>query len=216
MKKFTCFVLLLAAAFVNAQNDDTTTSDKLSFTKGSQFVNLNLSLISSTVDSKGSTQTQETTSLGFTINPSYSYAVGDNLFLGLGVGYTYNDREGKINGVVENEANTNSYSIFPFVRYYKGIGKKLALFVQGETRYSYSKTEVNEARPRTTDSFFIGVRPGLVFMLNKNFGLETSIGALGYTTSSIDDEAVGTESDFNRFDFSLSSSNLFFGLNYYF
>lgn len=216
MKKITCLVLLLSFAFVHAQNDDASTTDKLSFAKGSQFVNLNVSLQTSNVDSQGSTQTQETKNFGFSINPSYSYAVSDNLFLGLGVGYTYNDREGKINGVVENESNTNSYSIFPFVRYYKGIGKKLALFVQGETRYSYSKSELNQARPRKNDSFFVGIRPGLVFMLNKNFGLETSIGALGYTRSNIDDEAIGTESDFNSFNFSLSSSNLFFGLNYYF
>jgi len=53
-------------------------------------------------------------------------------------------------------------------------------------------------------------------MLNKNLGLETSIGALGYTTTNLEDEANNSEIDFNSFDFSLNSTNLLFGLTYYF
>jgi hypothetical protein len=215
MKKITLFAFLLAFAFVNAQDKDTTT-DKLSFAKGSQFINLNLSLNTTNTDVKGTTQTQESKNFGFSINPSYSYAISDNFFLGLGLGYSTNSRENDLNGVLDNEASTNSFAVFPFVRYYKGIGKKLAFFVQGETRYTHSKNEVNNTNARTTNSFFFGVRPGFTFMLSKNLGLETSVGALGYTTSNIEDEGNNSESDFNTFSFSLNSSNLLVGLSYYF
>ncbi|MCH2195865.1 hypothetical protein [Kordia sp.] len=75
---------------------------------------------------------------------------------------------------------------------------------------------MNNAKARTTNSFFFGVRAGFVFMLSKNIGLETSVGALGYTTSNLEDEGNNSESDFNSFDFSLNSSNLLVGLSYYF
>ncbi|EDP97148.1 outer membrane beta-barrel protein [Kordia algicida OT-1] len=216
MKKITFFACLLAFAFVNAQDGDKNSSDKLTFAKGSQFINLNLSVNTSTSDFEGTTQTQEAKNFGFNINPSYSYAISDNFFLGLGLGYGHNKRENEINGAADNEATTNSFQIFPYVRYYKGIGKKLAFFVQGETRYTNSKNEVNNQDARETNTLFFGVRPGFVFMLNKNLGLETSIGALGYTTSNTDDLANNSEIDTNSFNFSLNSSNLLFGLSYYF
>ncbi|WP_298507359.1 outer membrane beta-barrel protein [uncultured Kordia sp.] len=215
MKKITLFVFLFAFAVVSAQKDDKTT-DKLSFKKGTQFINLNLSLNTSSSELDAQTQNQESKNFGLSINPSYSYAISDDFFLGLGLGYGTNTRENELNGVMESEASTNSFAVFPYVRYYKGIGKKLAFFLHGETRYTYSKNEVNNTNPRTTNSFFFGVRPGFVFMLNKNLGLETSIGALGYTTSNVEDEGNNSESDFNSFNFSLNSSNLLVGLSYYF
>lgn len=206
----------MAVDFVNAQNGDQYNSDKLTFVKGSQFINLNLSVNTNTSQFQGTTKGQETKKFGFTINPSYSYAVSDNLFLGLGLGYTYNKRENELNGTFDNEANTSSFQVFPYIRYYKGIGKKLAFFIQGETRYTNSKSELNNQDAREVNTLFFGVRPGFVFMLNKNLGLETSVGALGYTTSNTDDLANNSEIDTNSFNFSLNSSNLFVGLSYHF
>ncbi|MBC8754284.1 outer membrane beta-barrel protein [Kordia sp. YSTF-M3] len=214
MKKITLFLCILTVAFVNAQDD--TTSDKLTFAKGSQFINANLSLNISNSDLEAQTQTQESKNFGFTINSSYAYAISDNLFLGLGLGYANSTRENELNGALDNEAKTNSFEIFPYVRYYKGIGKKLAFFVQGETRYTNSNTEVNNADIANTDTFFFGIRPGLTLLLNKNLALETSIGALGYTTSTSENESNASETSFNNFNLSLNSSNLFFGLSYYF
>jgi hypothetical protein len=68
-------------------------------------------------------------------------------------------------------------------------------------------------RSSTSDSFFFGVRPALALMLNKNLALETSIGALGYTTGNSENEPNNSEGSFNNFNFSLNSSNLFFGLS---
>jgi outer membrane protein W len=216
MKKITLLFSMLAIVFAHGQNDDTNATDNLTFAKGSQFINLNIFFVTSNADQEVGTESQNSKDLGVSINPSYSYAVSDNLFLGLGVGYTFADNDVTSTFLDDRNTTDSGYSIFPFVRYYKGIGKKLALFVQGEARYDYSKSEFNDTSTDTRSEFFIGVRPGLVFMFSKNFGFETSIGALGYTTVNTEDEGVNQETDIKSFSFSLDSTNLMFGLNYYF
>jgi hypothetical protein len=214
MKKITLFLCILTAAFMNAQDD--TTSDKLTFAKGSQFINANLSLNISNSDLEAQTQTQESKNFGFSINSSYAYAISDNLFLGLGLGYSHNKRENDVNGVSENDVTNNSYQVFPYVRYYKGIGKKLAFFIHGETRYTHFENELNALNSGESDNFFFGVRPGLTLMLNKNLALETTIGSLGYSTGKTENETTSVETSFSGFNLSLNSADLFFGLSYYF
>ncbi|AXG69181.1 outer membrane protein beta-barrel domain protein [Kordia sp. SMS9] len=220
MKKITLFVCLLCIAFVNAQDDDKNTADKLTFDKGTQFVNLNFSLNSSQSDFTQQMQGQigngESDAFGFQINASYAYAISSDLFLGIGLGYSITNLKSEINNVTQNESDNKSYQIFPYVRYYKGIGKKLALFVQGEARYFRIENDLNSLNNGTSDNFFVGVRPGITLMLNKNLAIETSIGALGYSHRKGESEQLDTETTGNSFGLSLNSSELFFGLNYYF
>lgn len=217
MKKITLFLCMLVLGFANAQNNDqSTTSDKLTFEKGSQFINVNLSLRNTNADLKNQSGEGEIKTFTFTINPSYAYAISDDLFLGVGLGYSHSKtKDGVNNNVVYDEITTHSYQVFPFVRYYKGIGGKLAFFIQGEARYSHFETELNFLNANDTNNFFFGIRPGLTLKLNRNLALETSIGALGYRTGKSENEANSSESKFNSFEFSLNSSNLFFGLSYY-
>lgn len=215
MKQITLFLCILTVVFAHAQ-DDTTISDKLNFPKGTQFINANLSLSSFKTDTEDDTQIQESKSFGFTINSSYAYAISDNLFLGVGLGYSHNKRETDVNGVLENDVTNNSYQVFPYVRYYKGIGKKLAFFIHGEVRYTHFENEFNALNSGESDNFFFGVRPGLTLMLNKNLALETTIGSLGYSTGKIENEGTSVETSFSGFNLSLNSADLFFGLSYYF
>ncbi|WP_420571472.1 outer membrane beta-barrel protein [Kordia sp.] len=220
MKKITLVVCLLMIAFVNAQ-DDENQSDKLTFEKGTQFVNLSLSLGTSDSNFISETQNFDTKRTHYNINSSYSYAISDNFFIGLGLGYSHviqeqDDRSDQ----VDFESKNNTYRIFPYVRYYKGIGKKLAFFIQGETRFSFSKTELENEGDWRTKNLFIGVRPGLTLILNKNLALETSIGSLGYSSSDSKNNANAISNDYNSdskgFGLSLNTSNLLFGVNYYF
>lgn len=217
MKKITLVVCLLCIAFVNAQDDQNQTADKLTFQKGTQSVNANFSIGIS--DSKFTSATNEsnTDNFGFSIGTAYSYAVSDNLFLGLGLGYSHNKQQIERSTTPdESEAVNSSYQIAPFVRYYKGIGTKFAFFIQGETRFSRAESEIDTNGKFKSNNLFIGVRPGFTLMLNKNIGLETTIGALGYTKGSSESEAGSGTSDTKAFNLSLNTSNVFFGLNYYF
>lgn len=217
MKKITLVVCLLIIAFVNAQDDTKNDSDKLTFAKGTQFVNVNLSLGATDSDFISETQNYNTKRFHFNINSSYSYAISNNLFIGLGLGYSYNkQKQDDRSDVSDFEDKGNTYRVFPYVRYYKGIGKKLAFFIQGETRFSHSKIERNNEENWRTNSLFIGVRPGFTLMLNKNLGLETSIGSLGYASADSENKLNNSNSDSKGFSLSLNTSNLFFGLNYYF
>ncbi|MEM6685564.1 MAG: outer membrane beta-barrel protein [Bacteroidota bacterium] len=220
MKKITLLVCVLCMSFIHGQDDANNTSNKLTFAKGTQFVNLNFSLNSASSDSERLVQNQielgETESFAFGVNASYAYAINDNLFIGLGLGYSKSDQETKIDNATRQRNDNKSYQIFPYVRYYKGVGKRLTVFMQGEARYSHFENDFNSLNDGEMDNFFFGVRPGVAFMLSKNLAFETLIGAFGYRYAKGENERLNNESTTNEFLFSLNASNLFFGLNYYF
>ncbi|WP_046755905.1 outer membrane beta-barrel protein [Kordia jejudonensis] len=216
MKKIALFVCMLIIGFVNAQeNDQNSSSDKLNFAKGTSFVNGGIFLNSTNTETT-TTLEQEDSRFGFGINSSYAYAISDDLFIGLGLGYIRNKRENDIPGSPVQETTSDTFRIFPYIRYYKGIGKRLAFFVQGETQFSTGKTKSNGEDFIDTNSFFIGARPGLTYMVSKCLAIETTIGALGYTSEKLENRQNNAESDAKGFNFSLNTSNLVFGLSYYF
>ncbi len=216
MKKITIFLCMLAIGFVNAQNNDqNSSSDKLTFKKGTSLINGGLFFNSTKIETT-STLEQEDTRFGIGINSSYGYAISDNLFLGLGLGYTRNKRENDVPGSPVQETISNTFRVFPYARYYKGIGKHLAFFVQGETEYSRDTIELDGVDTIETDGISVGVRPGLTYMISKCLALETTIGVLGYTSSSSRNLQNNDDSDLRGFSLSLNSSDLVFGLSYYF
>ncbi|MEM6685565.1 MAG: hypothetical protein AAF617_07180 [Bacteroidota bacterium] len=214
MKKYILYIGLLFAVLVHAQEADTQDSDVLTFQKGSQFVNTNFAFTLRdeefrSLDNLDVTNVSET---GLSIRASYAYSVVENLFLGVGLSYQNITRKIENSfGTPDDTSITNGYGVFPFVRYYKGIGKKLALYLQAEASVRYSKIETTKA-----NSFSTGLRPGVTFLMNKNLALEASLGFLGYFSNSTDNEESVSESDSDGFQLSLNSSNLLFGLNYYF
>ncbi|WP_298424018.1 outer membrane beta-barrel protein [uncultured Kordia sp.] len=217
MKKITIILCMLVIGFVNAQDiDKDSSSDKLTFAKGTSLLNGGLFFNNTKVETDLPSQTQEDKRFGFGVNSSYGYAISDDLFLGLGIGYTHNKREVDVTGDPTQEFTNNSFRVFPYVRYYKGLGKRFAFFVQGEAQYSKTKTKVNGQDTNDTNSFFVGVRPGLTFMVSKCLALETTIGALGYTTATTENTQSNIESDNNSFNLSFNTANLIFGLSYYF
>ncbi|WP_298507363.1 outer membrane beta-barrel protein [uncultured Kordia sp.] len=214
MKKYIYYICLLLVAFVHAQEVDTNDADVLRFEKGAQFLNLNLSLNHSNEETILSSQEViETKRSNITIRSSYAYAISDNFFLGLGLGYVHSTSDTK-NGTTNVDDNSlvgNTYTIFPYARYYKGIGEKLAVFLQGEASYRHSNIHTFKS-----NNFSAGLRPGITFMMDKNLALEASVGFLGYFSGTSEEDGGLSERDNKGFRASLNSSNLLFGLNYYF
>ncbi|NAS29873.1 hypothetical protein GTQ40_02710 [Flavobacteriaceae bacterium R38] len=160
-------------------------------------------------------------------SPQLGYAINNNFIVGLGIGYGYSksetDTETEGGESSFFEATSQSFNAFPFIRAYKPIGNVFSFFLQGEARYSriWNDTETSNSEPNSSKSntFFIGVRPGFAIFVSKNFALETNIGALGYSTGDSEgstDDVVTNKTDFNDFRFSLNSSDLRFGISYYF
>ncbi len=211
------FLCLLAIGFVSAQNNDQdSNSDKLTFKKGTSIVNAGLFINDRNIETELPSQIQEDNRFGIGVNSSYGYAINDNLFLGLGFGYSHNKREVDVTGNPTQELKNVTFRIFPYLRYYKGIGKHLAFFVQGETEYSRDTIELDGVDTIETDGISVGVRPGLTYMISKCLALETTIGVLGYTSSSSRNLQNNDDSDLRGFSLSLNSSDLVFGLSYYF
>lgn len=70
------------------------------------------------------------------------------------------------------------------------------------------------------NGYFIGISPGLTYFMTKRLALETQLGFFGYTNdeSSFEDGQGNSNrtSESSNLSFNLNSSNLFFGLSYYF
>lgn len=217
-KNIIVFLYILIIGFVNAQ-DVQKNPEKLTFNKGQKFINGNLSLSFSNGDVSGNNQTGDLKQFDTSINTSFAYAINDNLFLGIGLGYNYAEGESSRNtqGVIsEGSFASRAYQVFPYIRYYKGIGKKISLFLQGEGRYSYTEGGQHITNPTSTKSIFVGVRPGFVYMLTNSLALESAIGSLGYSNSKSESQQGDAEGKINSFSLSLHMSNIFFGMSYYF
>lgn len=211
MKKSLIIIFLFAFGVSFAQEKE----GNLSIRKGTWNLGGELSFGKSNYENKGATS-YETNNLNFSFSPKAGYAISDNFIIGLGLGYSYQNFEGSEDSFIKN-MKSNSLSVFPYVRKHYNMSSKFSLYLQGEIKYSKSwfKQDDKNYNTSTDNNLFIGIRPGINYFLNKNFALEASIGSLGYSKSKI----IGyTSEELKRESFSLSlnSSNMFFGLSYYF
>jgi len=148
--------------------------------------------------------------------------------LGIGYGFSESDNLNISSNEVTSSSTSNAttFSFFPFVRGFLPVGKQLAFYVQGEFPYSDTRSEFFDDNANATaiesdeENYFIGLRPGLTFFVSKNIVLETTLGSFGYSRRNGDQgndggiQEVSFSSD--NFNFNLNSSDLFFGLAYYF
>lgn len=82
----------------------------------------------------------------------------------------------------------SSFEIGPYGRAYYTITDVLALFGEGGLQFGFGG-DSGENRLRT---FEMGVRPGVILMVNENLGLEAKLGFLGYQR-----QASGESENFN-------------------
>jgi hypothetical protein len=103
----------------------------------------------------------------------------------------------------------------------------LALYAQGKVGFSRNRFQSYDENTNvlidenTSNTFQMGIRPGITYFMSKNLALETGLGFLGYSkTNSELEESDGGTFDWTRessfFSFDLNSSNLFFGLSFYY
>ncbi len=220
MKKTLLAAVLLFTAIANAQEKN----EKLVIKKGTWNIAGNLSLDFSNNERRNYSEYpyntfNESKNFAYNLLPSTSYFISDNLSVGLGVGFGHAFSELS----APNDTRTsNSYSIAPFVKKYFAIGKKVSLSLKGEASYARINTRNNDfdtVNDIYTNSYFIGIKPGITFFVSKNLALETTFGSLGYRNSknTFSGPSTGVFTHQNEsFSFNLQSSDLFFGLSYYF
>lgn len=110
--------------------------------------------------------------------PKLGYSINDNLIIGIGLGYQYSKTEDENTQNFNNESTINRYSIYPYIKKYIPLGKKLAFHVQGEAKYSNFKNKDESTDDEYKNySFFIGLRPGISYYLSEKILLQTNFGA---------------------------------------
>ncbi len=217
MKKLLLITTLLATVFTNSQEKN----EKLIIKKGTWSISGNFSLDFNDTKRSESTSSysSESKNFGYNLFPKTSYFIDDNLSIGLGLGYGYHKDEHKDNNDAFDLLNSRKeYSIFPYIKKHIPVGKKVSISIQGEGRYTrnvYDRVYSSDYE-QSSNTYFIGIRPGITLFISKKLALETYLGSLGYSDSknSIKDSQETTYNT-SRFSFNLNSSNLYFGLSYY-
>jgi len=159
----------------------------------------------------------------FNINPDIGFFIKDNLSLIFGIGYGHflsiSDRSSTN---VENQQRfvSNSWNLAMSSRLHKPISDDFFLFMEPSVTLGIRTTKDNaNIQNERTDTFSIGIAPGILYMLSNKFGLESSFGFLGYRlwrNRPTEDSESTSERTESRIGVDLSSTTLELGLRYYF
>ena len=150
----------------------------------------------------------------FSIVPTVGYFVSNDVAVGLGIGYaTTSTKAPTLAGEAKN--STSAIVVEPFVRKYWNLGEKLYFFGQlsvpmawGNDKAELSGTEVSKDK---FSSYGVVIKPGLDYVINKNWSVEATIGKFGYESASYKDaESV------ENYGFGLNFNNVGFGVKYFF
>lgn len=121
------------------------------------------------------------------IIPQIGYFVNDNISIGGRIGYSNvkTERLWSSDGitVVDNESESGVFNIGPYVRFHKSLNEQLFLFVQGNLDVGFGTIKNGRTDPTIDENIFeveAGLRPGILLLLSKKVGIESTFGFLGY------------------------------------
>ena len=140
----------------------------------------------------------------FTIMPEIGYNLDDNWAVGIVVGY--GESRDKVQKTTVDKVKV--FSINPYARYTFAKFDKINLFVDGSVSY----TNVNDNGTKT-NTFGVGLKPGVAVNLNEKLSFVAHAGFLGYTNSK---EDVDGAKAVNNFAAGIDATNLSFGVYYNF
>ena len=211
MKNFLFIAMLFVCTFIFWQH----TNEKLIIPNGTWNFGGNISFNTSKEQGGFFLENSERKSLAINFEPKLSYAIKNNLFIGIGLGYGYSEYEYMPSDLAEGSISTiNVWSIVPNVKKYFPVGEKLTLNLLGEFRYSSSKNNNdNSDYDSSGNNYFIGIRPGITYFLNKKIALDANIGSLGYWNRKTDYN--GDDDKSSGFGLAMNTSDFYFGLSYF-
>jgi len=156
----------------------------------------------------------------FTLLPSLEYFIGNDMSLGLGIGYTVSTEKDNPD-VSYHSYSERMFVLNPYFRKYWSLGNKASIFGQASLLYGFGKDVIKyEYTNATTEykydisKFSLGIRPGFQFMASDHLALEASFGFVGYENYSRD---TGTENNTSSdaFTFNFDLTTIQFGIRYY-
>jgi hypothetical protein len=187
-------VAVFAFGFTNAQNNNVGSEG---FAKEDLFITGSVSFGSGNVGSTG-----EKTN-NFTFSPSVGYFATEKIAIGVGLNIGTSTSE-----VSSVSTKTNNFGINAFGRYYFTPASKFSLF--GHASVGFGSAKVDSFK---TNSFNLGIAPGINYFLSENFALETTWGVLSYNSEKADVDGAKAA---NNFNLGVNLSDIKLGLVYKF
>jgi len=181
MKKILVIAALAICSFANAQ-------------KGTILVGGNIGYTSD----KTEFQASERTVSEFSFSPKVGYQFHENWTVGGEFTVSsYNDD----NGITEEK--NNAFKLGAFVRYTMPLSQTFSVFADMGAGFQNAKFKEygpgNAFAKTKADGMYVGVTPALFINMKKGFGLNFSIGGLGYETLSYDNNGADVSSFYFNF-----------------
>ncbi|WP_264552421.1 porin family protein [Flavobacterium sp. N2038] len=177
MKKMLLILALAMVSFANAQ-------------KGTILVGGNIGYTSEKIDREIASAKNNT----FEFSPKVGYQFHDNWTAGA----EFSVESSKTN-LGEGEGKSNTFKAGAFVRYTMPLSETFSVFADLGAGYQNQKIKNYENGSLISDNkangFYTGLTPALFINMKKGFGLNFSIGGLGYETLSYDKD----DADYSKF-----------------
>jgi hypothetical protein len=208
MKKLFALSFLILPFAVSAQ-----------FAKGNIFLGGTLSATSQKFDNSASTnQTSSTqTNNNFGIAPSVGFFLSEKIAIGAAISYASQQIDYTQSNGFDNKTRLNSIGINPYFRIYQPITNSIYFGLQGGisfARGNLKQTTTNGLAQTVTEipnySIAANFKPLFIFFPSSKWGVEASIGSLGYSYSRNLPDANSNTS------FGLTAGTFSFGIAYYF
>ena len=181
------------------------------FMKGDKFIGGTFRLSSQTPANSSQASTYEVKE--FSIFPFMGFLVSEKLAIGGQIGYSYFNTVSNLNQSSQSKYNSKGVSIGLISRRYFNISDKFVFSINGHLDFNRGSATIKYSTSESkTQNYQIGasIQPCFIFFPTPRWGLETSIGSIGYNYS----RNLSTDSGQNYFNLYYGTINL--GLSYYF
>lgn len=189
MKKMLLILALATFSFANAQ-------------KGTILVGGNIGFTSEKTDNQG----EERKSNSFGFSPKVGYQFHDNWTAGVEFALSSSKSTSSLNSIGESESKFNVFKVGAFVRYSVPLSETFSVFADLGAGFQNQKNKdyINGSLTSESkaDGLYAGITPALFINMKKGFGLNFSIGGLGYETLSFDT----SDTDVSKFYFNFGKT----------
>ncbi|MFD2942893.1 outer membrane beta-barrel protein [Flavobacterium notoginsengisoli] len=134
----------------------------------------------------------------FNFSPRVGYQFNDNWTVG--GEFVVASSKSEFEGITESKIN--NFKAGAFLRYAVPLSETFSVFADLGAGFQNEKNKVNSAvgaSESKADGFYAGVTPALFINMKKGFGLNFSIGGLGYETLSYDNNGPDVNSFYFNF-----------------
>lgn len=150
----------------------------------------------------------------FTIAPSIGYFVGNNVAVGLGLGYQYDENTSLASSIFD-AASLNVFQVSPFARMYKGDGD-FKFFGQLSVPMAWGEGKVNDESIGKIESYGVALSPGFTYFPTSKIGVELSVRGLYYESNVVKPEGASNNVTLNNFGLNADSFAPRIGVQFFF